>query len=65
MDDSRNIPMRGWHCKVAHNVFFCVPSFLMTYEHVASTFYASYTGHNSWIIIPCTISVEFHPLNDI
>lgn len=57
--------MRSWHGKVTSNVFLCVSTFLMAYEYVASTIYAPNACYNGWIIIACTISMEFHPLYDI
>lgn len=56
------LPMRSRHGKVTHDVLLRVPSLLMPDEHVAPAIYASHAGYNGWIIVACTISMEFHPL---
>lgn len=62
-ENSWSIPMRGWHCKVPHDVFFCISTFLMTNEEVTSTFNAPNASHHGWIIIASTISMELYPLH--
>jgi len=36
----------------------------MAYKHIALTVNGPKPSHNGWIIISCTIAMEFHPLQD-
>ena len=58
-----SVPVGRGHSEVSVDVFFGVPSFLVSHEHVALPVDATDAAHKGRVVVPPTVAMQLHPLH--